>query len=264
MHRAYFLLVALLLALSACQKVVQLNLKNAASQYVIQGNITDQPGPYTVQITQTTGFYQSNSFAGVSGASVKIWDEAGHMESLSDQGNGFYLTQDLQGVQGMTYHLSVIIQQDTVTATSTMPYLVPFDSLYTSTVNNGGTSVIVAVPYFQNPSGTHSYYFFNQTINGYLDKTLYYANSNFTEGQWNTFPLERNSSDSTLHTGDTVSVEMQCTDSVMYNYWSSMDAAASGAGQGFPGNPVTNLVGNALGYFSAHTSRTKGLRVKAE
>ena len=249
-------------AFTACQKVISLDLRTAPPVYVIEGNVTDQPGPYQVQIIQTTGFYAANTFSGVPGAAVSIADGAGHSENLTDNGGGMYTTNTLQGVQGQTYFLRVMIGKDTFTATSTMPSRVNLDSVYITSVLNGGKSVLVAVPALINPPAPNiAYYFFDQTINGYLDKTLYYGNSQFTAGQPNSFSLERSSPDSTLHIGDTVQVEMQCIDQAMYTYWSSVDQSATGQGSAYPGNPVTNLSGGALGYFSAHTSQVRGARV---
>ena len=71
-------------AFTACQKVISLDLRTAPPVYVIEGNVTDQPGPYQVQIIQTTGFYAANTFSGVPGAAVSIADEAGHSENLTD------------------------------------------------------------------------------------------------------------------------------------------------------------------------------------
>src|SRR5258708_12937055 len=59
-----------------------------------------------------------------------------------------------------------------------------------------------------------------------------------------------------------VSVDMQCIDKNMYKYWYSMDQSSTGDGGTTAANPVTNVVGGALGYFSAHTSQTKTILVK--
>jgi hypothetical protein len=246
----------------ACTKVVRLDLRNAPAQYVIEGNITDQPGPYLVRIFQTTAFYDSNSFKGVTGATVQISDDHGNKELLVDNGGGNYYTRHLQGLSGNIYMLKVRIGKDTFSATSTMPQLVPLDGLANWQITNSGKPVLVAMPEFVNPAGPGlAYYLFNQTINGVLDKTLYYWSSQYSEGQANSFDLERSDPDSTLHVGDSVRIEMQCLDKPTYMYWSGLDAAATGNGGSYPGNPVTNLIGGALGYFSAHTSQVKGTRV---
>jgi hypothetical protein len=246
----------------ACTKVVKLPLRTATTQYVIEGNITDQPGPYLVRIFQTAAFYDSNSFKGITGATVQISDDKGNLELLVDNGGGNYYTRHLQGLPGNTYMLNVLIGTDTFSATSAMPQLVPLEDLAIGQTMNSGKTVLVATPEFVNPAGPGlAYYLFNQTINGVLDKTLYYWSSQNSAGQPNSFNLERSDPDSTLHAGDSVQIEMQCVDEPMYKYWSDLDAAATGNGGSYPGNPVTNLVGGALGYFSAHTSRVMGRKV---
>lgn len=246
----------------ACTKVVKLPLHTASTQTVIEGNITDQPGPYLVRIFQTTAFYDSNSFKGITGATVEVSDDHGNKELLADNGGGNYYTRHLQGLPGNTYTLNVLVGTDTFSAISTMPELVPLDGLAVGQITNTGKPVLVAMPEFVNPAGPGlAYYLFNQTVNGVLDKTLYYWNSQYSAGQANGFDLARSDPDSTLHVGDSIQVEMQCLDKPMYTYWSSLDAAATGGGGSYPGNPVTNLTGGALGYFSAHTSRVKGRRV---
>jgi hypothetical protein len=250
--------------LCACTKVVKLDLRTAAGKYVVEGEITDGPGPYVVRISESAGFYTENKFSGVGGATVRMWDDASHAELLTDAGGGVYTTSGgWRGVSGRTYYLRVVIGADSFFASSTMPSRVSFDSLTILPVLNGGKTVLTALPWFRNPVGPAlAYYRFNQTINGSLDKSLYYWDNAYTAGQENTFSLERNSSDSTLHVGDTVKVEMQCIDKALYDYWQSMDAAAVGAGGAYPGNPVTNLSGGALGYFSAHTEEVKGVKVR--
>jgi hypothetical protein len=250
------------IGLSACTKVIDLKVHNSSPVYVIEGNVTDQPGPYQVKISNTVGFYANNQYPGVPGAIVTIADGAGHTDRLKDNGDGTYSTVTLQGTTGQTYSLQVLIGKDTFAATSTMPSRVNLDSVVIQPILNGGKTVLVAVPQFVNPPGPGiAYYFFDQTIDGYLDQSLYSWTSQFSLGLENTFNLERSSADSTLHAGDTVRIEMQCLDEPMYNYWSGVSQSASGSADANPGNPTTNLTGGALGYFSAHTSQIKGARV---
>jgi hypothetical protein len=255
-------ILCLSLSWTACTKTIKLDLRNAPPVFVIEGDITDQPGPYLVRIFQTTGFYDSSNFKGVDSATVQVSNAEGYQETLTANGGGNYYTRQLQGKPGDTYTLDVVIGNNTYTATSTMPQRINLNGLHTEQQFYASKQVTYVVPDFTNPPAPYiAYYYFDQTINGYLDKTLYYGNSKFSQGEANNFGLQRNSPDSTLHSGDTVTVVMQCISSDMYNYWSSVDQAATGSGSAYPGNPTTNITGGALGYFSAHTSQTKGLRV---
>jgi hypothetical protein len=253
----YIIASLLIILLAACQKVINFPLRTAPPKYIIEGNVTNLPGPYQVKLSQTEGVNSDSPFIGVSGASVMI-----NNETLHEVQPGIYQTTTLQGVQGQTYQLSVTIGKNTFTATSTMPHQVNLDSLYTEQIFNVSKEVIVVVPMYTDPVGLGNNYRFNQYINGNLDKTLYEENDDFTDGRTSTFSLGRPSPDSTLHVGDRVDVEMQCIDRPVYEYWFSVDESATGnSGGSQPGNPVTNIQGGAMGYFSAHTSQTKSLTV---
>jgi len=248
--------------LASCQKVIDLKVNNAAKQYVIEGNVTDQPGPYTVTISQTSAYNVSYTFQGVGGAAVTIKDDAGNSEVLQEVEQGVYRTAALSGVEGRTYELHISIGEKTFTSTSTMPHRVSFDSLYTRDLVYFTKTVKAAVPVFTDPKGQGNSYRFNQYINGRLDKGVYYSNDDFTDGLTNTFALLQPDPDSTLHAGDKVEIDMQCIDKPVYKYWFSLDESSEGDGGAIPSNPVTNIQGGALGYFSAHTSQRRSLMDK--
>lgn len=256
------LLFLLLFSQLSCQKVVDLHLKNADKRYVVEGNITDQPGPYTVTLSRTYPFASSYTFDGVAGARVEISDDNGDSETLQEIEPGIYETGRLTGRIGSTYFLRIAIDDKVFTASSTMPQKVSFDSLAIRSVSNYDKIVLAAIPLFTDPKGQGNSYRFNQYINGQLDKTLYYQNDDFTDGQSSTWPMLRPDPDSTLKSLDKVTVDMQCIDQAMYKYWYSTDQSSTGNGGNIPSNPVTNLEGGALGYFSAHTSQTRTVVVK--
>jgi len=251
----------IILGLTACQKVIDLKLKNDSGKYVIEGNVTNLPGPYKVTIGKTDAVNADYSLQGVSRATVIISDNAGNTETLQETSPGLYLTRSLQGAEGRTYYLDIQVGSSHLTATSVMPHQVPLDSLYMEDVFNFSKTVKVVVPLFTDPVGQGNNYRFNQTIDGNLDKTLYYQNDDYTDGKTSTWSLLRPDPDSTLHSKDKVGVEMQCIDAPMYKYWYSVDMSSTGNGSTIASNPVTNIVGGGLGYFSAHTSQTKTIVV---
>jgi hypothetical protein len=251
-----------LLALTACTKVIDLKVRNADAQYVIEANITDQPGPYTITISRTDTFSSSYQFQGVGGANVSLQDDAGNSETLKETQPGIYQTSTLTGVEGRTYSLHITANGHVFTSSSTMPARVNFDSLYVREIINISKTVKAAVPIFTDPRGQGNSYRFNQYINGRLDKALYYQNDDFSDGLRSTFALLQPDPDSTLRPNDQVEVDMQCIDKPMYKYWFSLDQSANGNGASIPSNPVTNIQGGALGYFSAHTSQRRSLLVK--
>jgi len=53
---------------------------------------------------------------------------------------------------------------------------------------------------------------------------------------------------------------MQCIDKNVYEYWYSLDQSSTGSSQSAaPGNPVSNMQGGALGYFSANTLQSRSV-----
>jgi hypothetical protein len=105
-------------------------------------------------------------------------------------------------------------------------------------------------------------YRFLQYINRKKDKGVYVINDDLTEGRNVTTTLFTREN-SVLKMGDTVAVEMHCIDPAMYKYWFSLSQSATGETEtASPANPVTNLSGGTLGYFSAHTVRSKSIIVK--
>jgi hypothetical protein len=256
-------IVFLFLLFTSCQKVIDLHLNTVSGKYVIEGNITNLPGPYTVTIGQTGDVSDDSRFNGVSQAIVTLRDNTGTSEALQEKSPGVYQTAFLVGKEGRTYYLDITVGKERFSAVSVMPSLVPLDSIYATDVMNYDKKVKAVVPVFTDPPEKGNCYRINQTINGVLDKTLYSENDDFINGQPNSSALLRPDPDSTLHAGDRVDIEMQCIDAAVYKYWFSLDESSLGNNNSnLPANPVTNIQGGALGYFSAHTSQTRSVIVK--
>ena len=256
-YHKLILFSAALLA-GACKKTVTLKLNTAPAEIVIEGEITNLPGPYTVSISQTVGFYENNTFPPVSGASVIMSDITnGITESLIETtpGTGIYSTYDMIGVPGHTYTLSVTSQQKNYTATSTMPMPVPLDSISFSQLSGFGNKQIDAIANFQDPAGIKNYYQFVEFVNGtQITKDLFVFDDRLSDGRYINETLYNDTS--YLFQGDEVKVNMYCIDENVYNYFYQL-IQSGGAGAfsttASPANPTSNISNGALGYFSAHT-----------
>lgn len=245
---------AALSLLCACQKTVTLPLNTAAAQLVIQGEVTDQPGPYTVTINKSVGFYEDNTFPAVSGASVKISD--GQItDSLTETSPGVYLTHTLQGRSGTTYKLSVRVGDSTYTAMSTMPAPVTLDSITFDNSSRFKNNQITAQANFQDPPGVKNYYQFILYINGIeFNKNDFVFDDRLSDGK---YIIQNLHMDSTyIVYGNNVRVDMYCIDSTVYNYFNQLeDALGNGSlnTTAAPANPSSNISNGAFGIFSAHT-----------
>ncbi|MDQ3110570.1 MAG: DUF4249 domain-containing protein [Bacteroidota bacterium] len=245
--------LAISILISSCTKVIDIDLNSKDPQLVIEGNISDQPGPYTVSLTQTVNFSAGNSFPVVSGASVTISDNASNSEVLVETSPGIYQTTILQGVPGRTYYLNVVANGKTYTSESRMPARITLDSLLLEANTSFGSPYYI-IPLFADPAGQGNYYRCVETINNERLAGYFLYDDVFSDGLVNGQPLLDFTT--ILETGDSVSVELQCIDKPTHLYFFSLQQVTSGE-SGAPANPESNISNHALGYFSAHTSSTK-------
>jgi len=258
------LLSALAIALSSCEKVIDLKLNPADSRYVVEGIVSDKMGGCYVSITRTKEFDSEAGYTPVSGATVTIADDYGHTISLAQGSDGLYRHPDFKGESGKTYHLKVLLEGKTYTASSVMPAVVPIDSVYITTEDFFDEKYLMVHATFKDPQGIDNYYSFDQYINGLKVKEVFFDNDELRDGKNYDFVIFNLSETDRfkLKPGDSVSIDMHSTDAAVYKYWYSLYQGATGTGgSASPANPVSNIQGGALGYFSAQTSEVRSLHV---
>ncbi len=254
MKNLFFAFICLL-TVTRCIKVIDIDLNSADPQYVIEGEITNETKTYQVKVTKTLNFNENNRFPAVSNAFVTLSDDTGNMDTLRETAPGLYETTTILGIPGRTYTLSVQHNGKTFTSVSKMPDLVPLISIGTEESIFGSDGPVstsnkpyFAIPLYQDPSGVKNYYRFLQTINGKHDPAFLVRNDNFSDGKLSVEPVISSNTD--MFKGDTLNFQMQCIDGAVYDYFFSTDAS-TGSSQTTPSNPVSNIKGGALGYFSA-------------
>jgi FtsP/CotA-like multicopper oxidase with cupredoxin domain len=254
--------LSIIVVFCSCQKVINVKLNPGAEAYVIEGVITNQPGYCTVSITQTKDFSSDNTFPGVSGATVTVEND-GVVTTLAETptGSGNYSTSVINGQPGQTYTLHVSVGGSVFTSSSTMPQPVGLDSIYVSR-DQTSTKLYTTVVY-SDPAVIKNYYRWVQYVNGFQEKTIFIMDDEFNDGLTVTNQLNFYNDDSDsrrdIAYGDSVRIDMLCIDSAVYKYWSSLQQSGTGSGNSAsPANPVSNIKGGCLGYFSAQTigSRT--------
>jgi hypothetical protein len=249
----------------SCEKEIDLDLNTANPKIVIEGKVA-QNELATVKITKTVNFSDANNFPAVKAAEVTITDNLGVSETLKETTNGIYMASKIKGEVGKTYTMTVKAEAKTYTAKSTMPTPIKFDGLRSelSSFAPPGAEVTnyIIYPQFIDPNEVGNNYRFIQSNKEKTDKSLFVANDAIGNGQPNQRPLF--SQDFEVKKGDVVTVEMQCLDRSVYDYFYSLFSIGNnGPGGGAtPTNPVSNISGGALGYFSAYTSQKQTIEIK--
>jgi hypothetical protein len=250
------IVVLIIIIISGCQKVINVDLNEAEPQIVIEGLITDRGGPYRVTISKSGSYFDQPTFPAVSGAEVIITDNAGTADTLKETKPGIYLTSKIHGIPGRTYTLKVKSENKEYTGSSTLHSNVPVDSLIlvkdTSTQFDFGRDPrdredIELHCLFKDPEEKNFYrikVIINDTINveSYRLYDDQYTNGGYTELRV-----------AHVAVGDTDLVELVSLDQQTYWYYRTLaDVLHTNPVFGStPANPNTNLDNGALGYFGA-------------
>jgi hypothetical protein len=253
--RKYLILAVIaIMEFCSCQKVINVNLNNAASKFVITGNVSNEPGPYIVSISKTINFSEDNVFPSVTNALVVITDSiAAVTDTLSRGAAGYYQTHVLQGIPGHVYQLYVNIGGQVFLSRSVMPQPIALDSIYVVSATFGDKKDVTAV--YNDPVGVGNHYHLTLSIADSSSTNIYIHSDQVTDGN-RVLQQLRNSID--IHSGDSVKVALECIDDSVYKYYSTLSQTIN-QNSATPANPQTNISGGSLGYFSAHTVSRKGI-----
>ena len=257
-----------IISIFSCQKVINVNLNDAAPQLVIEANINNLPNSCIVKLSKTVNFDDPNTFPAVSGAVIIINDNVGNIATLVETSNGIYTSSLMMTVPGRIYTINVTTGGNTYTAVSTVGNPVAIDTLTEDSISAGFSGktfnkfVNVEFNDPRVPNGSYNYYKFVQIDSGNTSNTIFIANDRLREGELITVGLIQR--DSTLYPGDSVTILVEVINEDVYNYFEQFRQVVGGAGAqtATPANPVSNFSGGALGYFNACSVTTKSIVIE--
>lgn len=245
--------VLTLCVFSACEKVIDLKLDDAAPVIVIDGGISDLNDNHTIKISKTYSFTEPNKFNGVSNANIELKAEGKVVAAFAETSPGVYQSSTkFKGKPGVRYDLKVTCEGKTYEASSVMPARVILDALTFKTFNIFGESNTYIVANFSDPAGIANQYRYILKTKGVVEEDAV-SEDRFNDGNKVENVIFYELED--LVKGDSVHVEFQCIDRNVYRYFYSL---GQNSGQGgppvSPANPPSNFSNGALGVFNAHTS----------
>ncbi len=242
---------------TSCEKVIDIDLNESDVKYVVEGVVNKDSLIHTVKITKTQKFDEATNFPTVDNALVTITDNLGNSTTLTFISNGIYQTSNYLGVEGRIYTISVTVDGKSFSASSTMPYNIPIDSLTLEEFSFGPTPVSYLIANRIDSAGIKNYYNFNLFKNGDLISGIFLQDDQFADGVEILQPIFGGDYES----GDTAVLEMMCIDANVYKYFYTLSINAGGTGGAVPANPVSNFGSSCLGYFSAQTFQRKSIIV---
>ena len=253
--------VAAALIFGSCERVIHIDLNSSGKQLVIEAYVTDQPLVDTVLITQTGSYFTPGNYSKVNGATIIVTDNMGVTDTFIQVDSGKYATTHLTGIPGRTYTMKATVLGKEYDAVSTMPLPVSIDSLTSNEVGNAPDTNYHVHCYFIDPAAYTNFYKVEAYVNHVLqDSTgdIALDEDKYTNGLPQGVRLRM----ANPSTNDSVKVVLMCIDANTYKYFSvvkSITGASNPVSTATPQNPPTNILGGALGYFSAHTVRTASL-----
>jgi hypothetical protein len=249
-----------LLFYSGCQKVINVDLNNAASRIVIEGLINDSRGPYSITITKSGSYFNQPDLPAVSDAEVTITDNTGKSDTLNETAPGIYLTSRTRGIPGRTYTLKVLSENIEYKGTSTMLNHVDSITLVRSEfqlIYFGGNNqhrIRYEIHCFFSDPPEKNYYRFKVFKNDSINTQSYRLyDDQYTNGEETELRV------SGAEAGSTYRIELQSIDQSTYGYYRTLaDLIFSNPLFGStPANPNTNLSNGSLGYFGVAAVSSK-------
>lgn len=258
-----FLMLATIL--TSCTESIEFEFDSAAPQLVVEAMVPESQFAEVI-LSKTIDFNTENNNNTVSQATVMLEDESGNSEILQEVSPGHYRSTKIKGIPGSSYSLSVQTKENLsqVKSVDRMPKPVFIKRLRVREsimpevegVKMPEWEVIVE---YNDPADEVNYYRFIEYVNGEVVAS-YVENDRLNNGKENKSFLTN--VDLKLNKGDTLTIEMQSISKAVFEYFygfSTLNNITQGSNTT---NPVSNISGANLGYFSAHTVHRRSVVIE--
>lgn len=256
----YLYYIVALCLLCSCEEEIQLDYRPIEPIYVIEGYVSNEGSE--VVITGTRDIEDPVLKTGIEVQSVVLSSDNGIKETLTYGEDGIYRSLSFVGIPDETYTLTVVIDGESYTSSSTMPRFTEIVSTSMRWEEMMGNDMLHLIVVVSDKADNVNYYYYRILRNGKLFKwnvvrDLDSSNNTmrFDISCMSRDKAEKNDPDdydSILFEGDDITVEVRAIDMKAYDYLFS--AKLSGQNHS---NPVYDFNGEVLGYFSAYTSTSK-------
>ena len=171
--RSYRYFLTLLVALAACERVVDLDVSEGPRRLVVEARLERVIGRVTgnqsITLTTTAPYFSDVAPPPATGATVRVTDDAGVATTFIESAPGRYTTSQLTIRIGAQYHLTITYEGQTYESTETAMAVAPIDSLYLEAPKPGrfsGTEGVRATIDLTDPPGLGNFYLWDQFIDG--------------------------------------------------------------------------------------------------
>lgn len=265
------LIATMVLFLTSCDEVINVDLNTTASRLVIDASINWVKGTtgneQKIKLSTTTDYYNT-TFPVVSGASVIVTNSANTVFNfIENSGTGEYICTNFIPVIDEIYTMTITVNGQTYTATET---LINVPSIENNILQNntGGFAAdeIEITYYYQDNAAQENYYLFGLKTNRLAFPEFEAENDENTQGNL----MSEQYSHKDLTAGDIVDIKLYGISKRYYSYFKKI-LLASGSDNPFASTPAavrgnivnqTNSKNFAFGYFRLSEVDTKTYTVQ--
>lgn len=262
--KKYLIAAAVLTMLAACRKEIDINYKDVEPLYVIESYISD--GSMAVLLTTTRDMKGGEEPQGIEASSVEITSDAGFSETLEFYPDGIYRSPSaLAGTAGDAYTLRVVIGEDEFVSTSVMHPAGRFGGVQFRYEPSISTRYMICTALIADTPDIDNYYRLRILKNGNRVNEILITDRGrdgtiFSELMAVRFswtkeepeepaPGEEETEDRIFRKGDALQMVLETIDRPVYDYFYSLSLVEITLS-----NPLTNIEGGCLGYFSAYST----------
>lgn len=248
--RIYTLLLLMPILLVGCEEDVVLDLREIEKRLVVEATLTNLDA-VRVSLSYSQNFYDTPELKRITDATVFILSGDGFTEQLYPNSEGLFLTRNLVAVSGVSYALTIEIEEQKVEVTVPLPPPVEISSVvFVPNPFRGSADTLNVFVNVQDRVGEDND--FRLLVNKFgaePSNELYLVDDSFGKDGLITMPVYYKN----FTWGDTVIVELQHHTREMYDYFNGL---SDNLGDSFnsiaPGNPISNMPDDVFGYFAAY------------
>ncbi|MBI9061333.1 MAG: DUF4249 domain-containing protein [Marinilabiliaceae bacterium] len=251
-----------LLALSACEEVIDIDLNSSDPVLVADGAI-EIGETASIRLSYTSDYFDENTPVSETEAEVLLTSSSGAEEPLMHTGEGYYTGNTIIGTVGDEYTLSMKVNGDTFEGSTRLltPSTIQKIKILEADMPGKSDDQYELEITFTNNVEEENYYLIKYFVNGSLQEEDFSVLSHeyFANEEVVTYNPMRQLFDE----GDEVEVQLFSIDEGTYTYYSQLqDISGEGPGGSTPFNPQSNLGDNIMGYFRAWSMDSQTITIQ--
>ena len=239
-----FIIIGLL---NSCTDVIDVNVPNGGARLVVDASIKWQKGTLgetqTINIRESTAFFDNNPDVPVTGASVTVTKENdGSIFVFADQNNGSYTATDFVPELNASYTLKILYNGNSYTATETLIAAPVINRIEQTIEGSDGDTEIQLQVFFDDTVDVENYYLGEFIPSNLPLPSLAVISDEFTDGNENFIENDNEN----YVAGVTVGINVYGISQRYYDYLNILIQQSGSDENGpFPTTPV-QLKGNCI------------------